>query len=145
MNDRFRVWFRGNEDACALAEQLWTALQQWDDLHDEPDHGEFSRELLPFLTFGIEYQPFYFEHSHILRPQFLNLYLQWTAANVLDRGDPSDVCKAYVLRAGYYGFLHVITWIIGGDTWAQTCGPEIWRSYGETPKELWEEFNCPDQ
>ena len=138
MNDRFRDWFKGDEAACHFAETLWTAAQEWDDLEDE---GRCDDRLLPWLAFGKEYHPFFHQHAHILRPIMLNMYLQWRAANVLDRGSRSDVGKSYMLRAGIYGVWHAIAWIVGGDQWAVEIGPEIYRSYGETPDEIWQEFN----
>jgi len=140
MNEAFRSWFKGDEAACQYAEMLWTAIQEWDDLEDE-GKCEKQNSLLAWLAFGKEYQPFFAQNSHILRPAFLSLYLKWTASYVLDRGDESDVCKSYMLRAGYYDVLHLIAWICGGDEWAVQVGPEIYRSYGETPKEIWKEFN----
>lgn len=140
MNERFRVWFKGDEAACDFAEKLWTAAQEWDDLHDE-GQCENHNALLSWLAFGKEYTPYFAQHAHILRPVFLTVYLQWRAANVLDRGSESDVVKAYMLRAGLYSMWHVMAWIAGGDDWAAEVGPEIYRSYGETPAELWKEFH----
>lgn len=140
MNDRFRVWFKGDEEACTFAEQLWTALQEWDDLHDE-GRCENHNALLSWLAFGKEFTPYFARHAHILRPIFLSVYLQWRAANVLDRGDEGDVVKAYMLRAALYSMWHMMAWIAGGDDWAAEVGPEIYRSYGETPAELWKEFH----
>jgi len=140
MNDHFAVWFNGNADACTFAAQLWTAIQEWDDLEDS-GKCENHNALLSWLAFGKEYQPFFAQNAHILRPALLGLYLKWSASNVLDRGTASDVCKSYMLRAGYYDVLHVIAWICGGDEWAVKVGPEIYRSYGESPSEIWQEFN----
>lgn len=145
MNARFRRWFCGNEDAATFAEQLWTALQEWDDIEDE-GRCEDRNGLMSWLAFGKEYHPFFAAHSHMLRPAFLSLYLKWTAANVLDHGSKQDVEKAYMLRADYYGLLHIIAWICGGDAHARAVGPEIYRSYGETVDDLLKEFGtCPDQ
>lgn len=145
MNDRFRKWFCGDEAACHFAEQLWTALQEWDDIEDEGRCLDVNG-LLSWLSFGKEYQPFFAAHSHVLRPAFLSLYLKWTAANVLDRGSKSDVEKSYMLRAEYYGLLHIMAWICGGDAWAREVGPEIYRSYGETVDDLLKEFGtCQHQ
>lgn len=140
MHDRFQKWFKGDEGACHFAAQLWTALQEWDDIEDE-GRCENHNALLSWLAFGKEYTPFFAAHAHLLRPAFLMLYLKWRAANVLDRGSREDVEKSYMLRAEYYGMLHLIAWIIGGDDWAAECGPEIYRSYGETVDSLWKEFN----
>jgi hypothetical protein len=140
MNDRFARWFKGDEAACEFAAKLWTAAQEWDDLEDE-GKCENHNALMSWLAFGKEYTPYFAERAHVLRPVFLTTYLQWRAANVLERGDKSDVAKAYMLRASLYSMWHVMAWIAGGDDWAAEVGPEIYRSYGETPEELWREFN----
>lgn len=140
LNDQFAIWFKGDDEACTFAAQLWTAAQEWDDLHDE-GQCENHNALLSWLAFGKEYTPYFARHAQILRPVFLTVYLQWRAANVLERGDEGDVAKAYMLRAGLYSMWHVMAWIAGGDDWAAEVGPEIYRSYGETPAELWKEFH----
>lgn len=139
MNDRFRRWFCGDENAATFAEQMWTALQEWDDIEDE-GRCEDHNGLMSWLAFGKEYSPFFAAHSHMLRPAFLSLYLKWTAANVLDHGTKQDVEKSYMLRAEYYGLLHLMAWICGGDAHARAVGPEIYRSYGETVDDLLKEF-----
>lgn len=145
MNDRFRRWFCGDEMACSFAEQLWTAIQQWDDEEDEGSSPD-PNGLKSWLAFGKEYHPFFAAHAHVLRPAFLSLYLKWTAANVLDHGTREDVEKSYMLRAEFYGFLHIMAWIVGGDAHARAVGPEIYRSYGETVDDLLKEFGtCPEQ
>lgn len=141
MNEYFARWFHGDQAAMALANQLWDACQKWDDLEDE-GRCDGMNGLLSWLAFGKEYQPFFAAHSHILRPALLSMYLQWRAANVLERGDRVDVAKAYMLRAALYQVWHLMAWICGGDDWAAQVGPEIYRTYGETPDELWSEFNA---
>lgn len=137
--DYLSRWFKGDQAAIHFAVQLYEAAQEWDDITDE---GKLPRDaLLSWLAFGKEYHPFFHAHAHVLRPALLLLYLQWRAANVLDRGDRHDVAKSYMLRAAYYGVVHVMAWIIGGDDWAAEVGPEIYRSYGEAPEEIWKEFN----
>ena len=139
INAQMERWFRGNADALDFSRLLWEAMQSWDDLEDEgrTDHNP----LISWLTFGKEYHPYFMQYGHILRPVMLGVYLQWRASNVLDRGDRLDVAKSYMLRAGIYNLYHVMAWIEGGDEWAAEVGPEIYRAYGETPEEIWQEFN----
>lgn len=140
MDDRFSRWFHGDPGAVTFANRLYDACQRWDDLEDEGS-CKGANALLSWLAWGKEYEPYFMAHAHILRPVMLSMYLQWRASNVLDRGDPSDVSKSYMLRAGIYGVWHVMAWLAGGDDWAAEVGPEIYRSYGETPAEIWKEFN----
>jgi hypothetical protein len=139
LNDKFLEWFKGDHSAVQFAEMLWTAAQEWDDLQDE-GKCENHNSLLSWLAFGKEYHPFFNDNSRIMRPAMLSMYLQWTAANELERGDENDINKAYMLRAGLYGVFHQIAWICGGDEWAVSKGPEIYRHYGETLEELKVEF-----
>lgn len=140
ISDRFAQWFKGNPDAIDFAHKLWTAAQEWDDLEDEGKCANHNA-LLSWLAFGKEYTPYFAANSNVLRPVFLSVYLQWRTANTLERGDRNDVAKAYMLRAGLYGLWHVMAWLEGGDDWAAHVGPEIYRTYGETPEGLWQEFN----
>lgn len=139
MRVEFAKWFKGNPDAIHFAECLWHAAQEWDDLEDEgkADTGR----LCAWLAFGKEYHPFFHANAAVLRPALLMMHLQWKAANVLDRGTRADVDKSYMLRAGIYSVWHVMAWVIGGQDWADEIGPDIYRTYSETPDEIWREFN----
>lgn len=140
--DHLAHWFCGDAEAVDFAVQAWDAAQLWDDLVDEGKCRDMQA-LLAWLAFDKEDQPFFRDHGHILRPVMRSVYLQWTAANVLERGDRQDVQKAWMLRAGIYGLFHVMAGLCGGDAWAREIGPDIWRQYGETADALAEEFSCP--
>jgi hypothetical protein len=139
MNDKFPIWFKGDEEAVEFALNLWTAAQEWDDIEDEGKCHDHNA-LLAWLAFGKEYTPFFAKHHLILRPAMLFMYLQWNAANQLERGSVNDIHKAYMLRAGIYGVFHTIAWIVGDDEWATQVGPEIYREYAETIDSLVEEM-----
>lgn len=140
LNDLFAEWFKGDMGAVGFAAQLWDAAQEWDDLHDE-GKARNNNTLIAWWAFGKEYDPYFMQWAHILRPIMLNAYLSWLASNELDRGDRNDVAKSYVLRAQIYSVFVAMAWIAGGDAWAAMVGPKIWRAYAETPDELWKEFN----
>jgi len=129
--DRLSHWFRGHADAVHFAMTVWEVAQSWDDLKDTGSSDQIENAL-SWLAFGKEYNPFFAQNAGILRPALLQMYLQWQAANSLERGSDADVEKAWMLRAGYYGVLHTIAWMIGGDGWARRVGPDIYRTYGET-------------
>lgn len=141
MNDRLDRWVQGDGEALRFALTLFEACQQWDDIEDE-GHCENHNALIAWLSFGKEYDPYFARNAHLLRPAMLQMYLQWRAANVLDRGGRDDVAKSYMLRAGIYAVWHLMAWIAGGDEWAAEVGPEIYRSYGETPEDIWREYNA---
>lgn len=127
---RMERWFSGNAAAVEFGLLIWDAAQAWDDAAD--DGAPIHDGLLSWLAFGKEYHPFFEAHSRILRPAMLSVYLQWTAANVLDAGSDEDREKALMLRAGLYGLWHLMAWITGGEAHAREVGPEIYRTYGET-------------
>lgn len=140
LDDVMREWFLGNEDAVRFCSELYDAFQEWDDLEDE---GRCRHnELLVWLTFTKEYNPFFRAHADILRPVVMSAILQWRAANVLDH-EPAHIDKAYMLRAGIYGVFHMVAFLVGGYSYADRVGPEIWRMYSETLAELREEMQCP--
>lgn len=134
-NEALTRWFKGDEDAVIFALQLWEAAQAWDDIEDE-GRSDRTDDLMSWLAFGKEYNRFFDMSAHIMRPALLQMFLSWQTANVLERGDDDDLNKAYMLRAGYYQVLHVMTWVIGGPGWSAECGPEIYRTYAETLDEL---------
>lgn len=140
LEDRMREWFLGDEEAVRFALSLWDAAQEWDDLEDE---GECSdpNALLCWLAFGKEADTFFVQCAATLRPVVLTMFLDWRAANVLERsGDPDEVAKAWMLRAGIYRVWHAMAWVIGGFDNAERWGPDIWRAYGETLAEFQKEM-----
>lgn len=139
VSERFDRWFCGDQYAASFARQLWSAIQIWDDIEDEGQHPDHNA-LCSWLAFGKERDPFFRAHADLMRPAFLIVYLSWTAANVMERGDENDVAKAYMLRAAYYQLLHVMAYACGGDMHAVAVGPEIYRFYGETLDDLQKEF-----
>lgn len=139
MNDLIEKWCKGDEHAVSFILTLWEAAQVWDDIHDEGNTAK-ANDLFSWLAFGKEYHPFFAAHAQILRPAMLSMFLQWKAANALEAGGPRDIEKAYMLRAGFYGVIHLVTWLIAGDAWADECGLEIYQSYGETLEGLKEEI-----
>jgi len=122
-------WFCGDMEAVSFAVAMWDTAQLWDDVVDEK---QASPALVQWLAFGMDRDPFFRRHGAEIKPVMRSVYLQWTAANVLERGVGDDLSKAYVLRAGLYGLWHFMAELTGGMQWAVEIGPEIWRMYGET-------------
>ena len=138
--DKLGGWFRGNQDAVDFALCLYEAIQQWDDIEDE-GQCEDHNAMIAWWAFDKEHMPFFARNAATLRPVLHLMYLQWRAANVLDHGTRADVDKSYMLRAAFFGVLHMIAAISGGTQWAVEIGPEIYREYAETTDSLWKEFN----
>lgn len=140
--DLMREWFLGDEAAVDFALAWWDACQEWDDLEDEGRAAQ-GHAFVAWLAFGKERDPFFAAHAGQLRPVLESVYLQWTAANVLERSPvPDDQAKAWVLRAGFYGLLHMIANVVGGHDHAVSVGPAIWRSYGESLHDFRREMNA---
>ena len=140
LEGRVLGWMLGDAEAAHFAMQAWDAAQQWDDLEDEGRCAD-ANALLAWLAFGMDGNAFFARHAGTLRPALLSVYLQWRAANVLERSDDEgDVERAWMLRAGIYGFWHVMAWCAGGHDHAVRVGPEIWRTYGEALEEFKEEM-----
>lgn len=139
-NDKLAEWFRGDSVAVNFALQLWDAIQEWDDLEDE-GRCTSHNVLIAWWAFEMPQHPFLRAYPGLLAVLQL-MYLQWRAANVLERsGDRNDCDKAFMLRATYYGVLHSMAACVGGQEYAAQIGPEIYRAYGETADSLWKEMN----
>lgn len=132
-------WFLGDPDAINFASQLWEAAQVWDDVIDD-GRTDLANDVYQWLAFGIHNDPFFQRHHAWLRPAMLQMYLNWRDANVLERANPADAEKAWMLRAGIWGVFSLIAWLVGGEAHSRKVGPEIWRSYGEQKQDILKEF-----
>lgn len=125
-------WCAGDEDAARFCALAWEAAQVWDDIHDA-DRRDGRDALIAWFAFGKECDPFFRAHASELRPVMLSVYLQWQAANALER-EPSRGAleRSFMLRAGIFGLIHVVAWLTGGHDHAVSVGAEIYRAYGES-------------
>lgn len=143
-NDPFPHWFKGDEAACDFAHNIWNVSQSWDDMLDEGKSANINN-VMQWIMFKKDDHPFFADYARILTPAMLVVFLQWQAANTLEKGGEADVEKAYMLRGGIYSLYLVMAWIIGGNNWAAEIGPEIYRAYGETLTDFKKEMEqCQD-
>lgn len=134
-------WLLGDPNAVYFVRCLWEAAQLWDDLEDK-DNGEVDHNaVLSWLAFEELRNDWIAANAHVLKPAVLRMYLDWTAANTLERGSKDDKRKAYVLRASFWGVIHTLAWLVGGDVHARSIGPEIWRAYGQTLPQFLQEVS----
>lgn len=138
LQPKFAVWFMGDPGAIRFASDLWVAAQEWDDLQDEGAGNHNA--VLNWLGFEAMRDPFLSANAHVIKPALLQMYLDWMAANTLEKGSESDIDKAWMLRAGLYRVYHAVSWLIGGHEHALECGPDIWRTYGETKTQFQQEM-----
>jgi len=140
-------FLKGDEWAIKLCMDVWDLFQVWDDLVDKT-HDRTEQEITrSFRTLMVELpkNPFYREYA-VEITTILNLcVMQWTDANKLERAKGGDHRnKAYVLRACIFNLYRYCAYLVGGQEWADSIGPVIWDSYGETLegflKEMEDEF-----
>ena len=136
----FHKWFCGDEDAILFAQKLFAAAQIWDDIADEGATEEHNA-LSEWLLYGKSLNPFYARFRGQLDPVLYCMYAQWRDATVLETASKEDCEKAFMLRAGIYTVWSFMAYLLGGETHAKECGPEIYRSYGEKLEDVLKEFN----
>jgi hypothetical protein len=131
----FMRWFQGNAAATMLCLDLLEIVHVWDDLIDKDkpvSDGQIDAAFRK-LMLDLPMNPFWQAHSGMLIPALQSSWLQWHAANVMERElRPGDKEKAYMLRAAVYQVFHLCAALCGGFEWAKSVGPEIYRLYGET-------------
>ena len=124
-------WFLGNREAVAFAAAIWDVMQKWDDVIDEGETAS-ANDVFSFLLIRMDLDPFFSRHSVVLRPVLFDMYLSWRDATEMEKsGDPADLEKAFMLRAGIYRLYALMAWLIGGEAHSRKVGPEIHRTYGE--------------
>lgn len=130
----FSRWFQDNRSAMRFAALVTEVAHTCDDLID-------ADRFLPRETIARSYRvmlleipsnTFYRSNFDYLQPLLAMVWMQWSAANVMEHEKlGGDREKSYMLRAGLYGLYHGIAVLTGGLEWAESIGPDIYRSYGE--------------
>lgn len=127
----FYRWFNGHELAVRACVDLLEVAHLWDDIEDK-DKNILSSTPMRKAVIDLPANPFWAQHQPTLQPVLQSVFLQWKAANFLEKSDmQDDKNKAYMLRASLYQVFHVVAAICGGIEWAEQIGPEIYRLYGE--------------
>lgn len=127
----FYRWFKGNELAVRACMDLLEVAHLWDDIEDK-DKDILSAAPMRKAIIDLPSNPFWAAHQSTLLPILQSVFLQWKAANFLEKSDmQDDKNKAYMLRASLYQVFHMVAAICGGIDWAEQIGHEVYRLYGE--------------
>lgn len=126
--DKFRRFFRCNEDAVALAMMVVRIADVWDDLIDQdcPVKPEDINEAFIFATCALPRNRFYRQHMDELLPVLELGVLNWLTANHLHAtGERKALEIAHVIRHGIGDlFIHMAR-LIGGMQWGIEIAPEV--------------------
>jgi hypothetical protein len=137
----FNEIYRGNVHAVALSHQLWDISQTWDDLidGDRVTAEEINNAFINALV-NVSTNPLW---GADIAANVLNVYLRWSDANYLEADPEStkdDLAKAWMLRAGLYDIFVLLAAKLYGISWANTIGPMVRRTYGETLEDFLQEM-----
>lgn len=134
LREAFGIWFRGCEPAVEMCVELVEVAHTWDDLIDRDKYvgPEAVDKAFRTLLFSLPVNKFWQDNAEVLHPVLGSVYLQWTAANVLEKEQqPGDRERAFMLRAALYQLFQTVAACVGGLSWAVEVGPHIYRFYGE--------------
>jgi hypothetical protein len=128
----FNEFFKGQQNAVSLCMMLLEVSHAWDDIVDGDAISESDvNRVFKYLIYDIPKNPIYLAIPS-LPDHMLNVFLRWRDANKLERMDPPEVEKSYMLRAGIYDIFQLIAYYMYGDEWAEEIGPKVRMLYGET-------------
>ena len=124
---------KGDQWALQFCIDVMFIAHLWDDLIDRDNFrtSEDISEAFRIALVDIPKNPFYLAHIGDLRPLMMNVILQWSDANVLEKGDREDRAKAYMLKASVLQLFNYCAYLIGGPAWAFEVGPGLRHLYGE--------------
>lgn len=135
LREAFGIWFRSHAPAVEMCMELVEVAHVWDDLIDRDKYVEPETVDAAFRTLmlSLPVNSFWQANAQVLHPILGSVYMQWTAANVLEKENkPGDRERAFMLRAGLYQLFQTVAACVGGLAWGVEVGPHIYRFYGET-------------
>lgn len=126
--DSFRRFFRGDEDAVALAMMVIHVCDVWDDLIDK-DQEIRDEDITRAFMFALCAMPrnrFYRAHIDEIVPLLELGVVNWLTANRFERdGERRALEIAHVIRHGIGDLFVHMARLIGGLQWAIEVAPEI--------------------
>jgi len=126
--DRFRHFFRGNEDAVALAMMVIRVADVWDDLIDKDQEvrDEDITQAFTMTLCGMPRNRFYRQHMDEIVPMLELSVVNWLTANHFEQGGERRALEiAHVIRHGVGDLFVHMARLIGGLQWAIEVAPEI--------------------
>lgn len=126
--DSFRRFFRGDEDAVALAMMVIHVCDVWDDLIDK-DQEIRDEDITRAFMFALCAMPrnrFYRRHMDEIVPMVELGVVNWLTANRFEQGGERRALEiAHVIRHGIGDLFVHMARLIGGLQWAIEVAPEI--------------------
>jgi len=119
LNEVIRPFFKGNEWAVRLIDDLFAVWHIWDDLidKDKPVSDEQINQAFILAFVNIPRNVFYQTHFSILNPIMENVIINWLASVKLENGN-NQLDIAFDLRNSYVNMVTACANIIGGPEWA---------------------------
>lgn len=121
--EAWRIWLRGNEDALAMWDTLFSIVNVWDDLYDgdrDVEPSELDEAFIQALV-DLPRNRFYREHEAELRPLLEQGIQDWQVSNrLVFLGSHFEA--AFVLRCSVVAVAIRAATIIGGWSWGVHVG-----------------------
>ena len=140
----FKIIYRDNDLASDLSFMILECLHVWDDLYDG-DSVTSSDGNKAFLNAMVKIPTHPLSRNIPHLPYMIqSIYLQWQAANKMEERKKGFE-KSFMLRAAVYQFFIDLSSYLHGIEHAESISVLVWDWYGETAKDIKEEFTCQHQ
>lgn len=139
MNDEAKFLhsvLQGNLPAVGFCQTLFSISQTLDDLIDGDRKVAQSSVISAFWKALIELpgNPFYREHEPYLRPLMAGALQDWRDSVVLERSDSEhNRTLAFVLRDQLTSVVVQCAYLVGGESWMESVGPQIRGYFHDEP------------
>jgi hypothetical protein len=138
---------RGNAQAVQFCQSLFEVSQTLDDLIDGDSKITQQVVISAFWKTLIEIpaNPFYREHEPYLRPLMAMALQDWRDSVVLERSDSEhNKTLAFVLRDQLSGVVTQCAYLLGGESWMASVGPQVRQYFHDEPlSDYLKEFEAP--
>jgi hypothetical protein len=122
--------FVPNDSAVDFLDGMIGVAHLWDDLidRDKPVTDDAINKAFWFMLVDLPRNDFYREHFNELNPIVMVSFMNWQAANSMERtGTSDDKHIAFILRSAYVDLVTLCALIVGGEDWAARTTLEIRR------------------
>lgn len=130
-NEHDFLWrvLKEDDHAVSFVEMVGELSQCIDDIRDDPAAvtGYSIEQSFWNAMFSVQSDPFYEAHRGLLYPILMINYIDWVAANTLEKGSLADQRIAFITRDNLAQLVIMCALITGGPQWAMFQAPEIRR------------------
>jgi len=123
--DKFKYFYKGDDNAIKLAIDLLFIGHLWDDLVDK-DKIRTDADINQAFTLAlgeIPLNPYFPAVYHMIR----NAIIQWECSNILAKGNDDEKLTGFLIRNALMEIVHYLIFLVGGQDWAREHGPDFWR------------------